>query len=192
MRRNLFTPSSSPVTVEPATATLRALTLGALLLLNGTGALALPDDASQPMHIEAEQAEIDQHKRQFIYTGEVTVKQGTLSVTADHMVVDYVERDSKQTVTRITATGNPAHYSQQLEEDEGRVWANARKIVYHTENEKIDLKGNAHLTQLGNEISGETINYDVTAGRVDASSGTDARTKMILTPASSGQNASKE
>ena len=174
-----FTPYSNPRRVRRDFA---SACIGGALLIAAAAAVALPGDADQPIHVEARQAEIDQQKRQFIYTGEVTVNQGTLSVTADRMVVEYEQRDNKQTITRITATGNPAVYSQQLEEDEGRVQANARKIVYHAKDEKIDLEGDARLTQQGNEMTGEIIKYDVVAGRVDASSGDNGRTSMILNP----------
>ena len=142
-------------------------------------ALGLPEDANQPIHIRAEQAEIDHNAELVIYRGSVEVDQGTLRVTADEMRVEY--RDQK--VVRITALGSPAKYQQQLDADQEQVEADASTIVYHTQQETLDLKGNAFLRQEGNEITGDFIKYDIVAGKVDAKSSEADPVRMILQPA---------
>lgn len=95
------------------------------------------------------------------------------------MTVEY--RDQK--VVRITAIGKPAHYQQQIDADKEQVKARSSTIIYHTQDEKLDLVGNAYLFQEGNEITGELIKYDIVAGKVDAESGTKGPVRMILQPA---------
>lgn len=151
----------------------------AALLGAGAGASALPEDADQPIHIRADHAEIDQQAQRVIYRGAVQVDQGTLQVTAAEMIVEYQD----QQVTRITAHGTPAKYRQQIDEESGEVNADARTIIYHTRDERLDLEGEALLIQDGNEITGERIRYDIVAGRVDAESGPEAPVRMILQPA---------
>ncbi|MCZ6659029.1 MAG: lipopolysaccharide transport periplasmic protein LptA [Gammaproteobacteria bacterium] len=141
---------------------------------------AVPGDADEPIHIQAENAEIDQENQQVTYFGSVQINQGTLQVNAERMIVDYRE----QKVVRITATGSPARYLQQLEAAEGTVQANASTIIYYTQAERIDLKGNANLTQKGNRITGELIQYDIVAGKVEATAPDKGRVKMVLQPAS--------
>jgi len=85
-------------------------------------------------------------------------------------------------VIRLTARGNPAYYSQKLKSNQETMQADARTIVYHTRDEKVDLEGNAHLTQQGNDFRGELIEYDIRAGRVDAASAEPKRIQMILQP----------
>jgi len=109
----------------------------------------------------------------------VRIDQGTLRVTADEMIVEYLNKK----VVKITATGNPAHYQQQLEENESQVRADALTIVYHTLEERLDLRGNAFLTQDGNEITGDFIRYDIVAGKVEAEAAEDGRVIMVLEPA---------
>jgi lipopolysaccharide transport protein LptA len=87
-----------------------------------------------------------------------------------------------QKVVRITAEGNLAHYEQQLNPDEDRVIANAETIVYHTQTERVELMGQAHLTQNDNEFRGALIEYDMRAGKVNAS-GSEGRVEMIFAPA---------
>jgi len=141
--------------------------------------MALPEDADQPIHIRADNAEIDQQQGLVIYRGAVRVDQGTLRVTADEMTVEYVE----QKVTRITAIGTPAHYQQQIEADKEQVKAHSSTIIYHTQEERLDLKGDAFLTQEGNEITGDLIKYDIVAGKVDAKAENEGPVRMILQPA---------
>lgn len=140
---------------------------------------ALPEDADQPIHIRADNAEIDQDQQLVIYRGDVQVDQGTLRVTADEMTVEYQD----QKVVRITATGAPAHYRQQLDANKEQVRAHSSTIIYHTQDERLDLLGNAFLTQEGNEITGDQIKYDIVAGKVDAQSQSQERVRMVLQPA---------
>jgi lipopolysaccharide export system protein LptA len=159
---------------------VRRAGLGALLgLLLPAVVLALPEDADQPIEIEAESAELDQNAGKVVYRGSVEVTQGTMRVFADQMTVDYED----QKVVRITAVGTPARYRQQLESDKGEVRAHARTIVYHTQEERVHLEREAFLEQGGNEIAGELINYDIVAGKVSAESGGEGPVRVIVQPA---------
>ncbi len=151
-----------------------------LSLMYSGAALALATDADQPIHIEGDDAEIDQANETIVYTGSVEVVQGTLRVRGDKMVV----KISGDQVERITTIGSPARYRQQLEDDQGEVNAHADSIVYHTARERVYLNGSASLVQQGNQLEGESIRYDIVNGRVDASAAdTQGRVKMVLDPA---------
>ena len=141
--------------------------------------MALPEDADQPIHIRADSAEMDQQQGLVTYRGKVQADQGTMRVTADVMTVEYVD----EKVVRITAKGTPAHYQQQIEADQQQVKGHSSTIVYHTQDERVDLKGNAFLTQEGNEITGDLIKYDIVAGKVDAKADKKDPVYMILQPA---------
>ncbi len=154
----------------------------ALLCLALAGpAHALRSDADQPIHIEGDDAEIDQNNETIVYTGSVEVVQGTLRVRGDKMVV----KVKGNQVERITTIGSPARYEQELEDDQGNVNAHADSIIYHTAQERIYLNGKAALAQKGNELRGESIRYDVVNGKVDASAGDKpGRVSMKLDPQS--------
>ena len=144
-------------------------------------AWSLRSDASQPIHIEGDDAEIDQANETIVYTGSVQVAQGTLRVFGERMVVK-VKGDQ---VERITTIGGPARYRQQLEDGQGDVEAYADAIIYHTAEERIYLSGSASLKQKGNLLEGESIRYDIVNGKVDASAGDQpGRVRMQLDPAS--------
>ncbi len=181
----MFYPSSLKI-LSFSAQTLRSWCPGAcvwllaiLSLSDAQPAVALRNDADQPIHIEGDDAEIDQSNETIVYTGSVEVVQGTLRVFGERMVVK-IKGDQVQ---QIITEGGPARYRQRLEDDQGDVEAEAESIIYHTSEERIYLNGEATLTQLGNTLSGESIRYDIVNGKVDASAGdTPGRVRMILVP----------
>ena len=142
-------------------------------------AFALPEDSQQPINIHADSAELDQNKNIAIYHGSVKMEQGTMTVTGDKMTIELED----QQVVRIIAEGERAHYQQQIKPDESMVLADAKKITYFTAEERVELIGNAHLTQDNNEFTGELIKYNTNEGKVDASSNGQGSVQMILQPA---------
>ena len=156
------------------------LSLAALpLLFIACEAAALPEDSQQPIHIHSDTAELDQNRNVAIYHGSVKMEQGTMTVTGDTMTVELQD----QLVVRIIAEGARAHYQQQVRPDESMVFADAKKIVYFTQEERVELTGDAYLTQDKNEFTGELIKYDVNAGKVDASANGQGKVQMVLQPA---------
>ncbi len=137
---------------------------------------AVPEDAEQPIHIRADAAELDEAKGLATYRGDVRMDQGTMRVTADTMIIELKDEQ----VVKITAEGNRAHYQQRLRKDEAEVLADARTIIYHTQDERVELVGDAFLTQDGNEFTGQVITYDIRAGKVDATAKEAGGVQMIL------------
>ncbi len=181
---NAYTPSSSRTSsskspVRAAASRLRAGTLTLALLLGSTTALALPEDADQPINIRADTVEYDQTGNRIIYRGSVQVDQGTLRVTAEIMTIDLQDGNK---VKRITAEDTPARYRQQIEVGKEPVRAEALTIIYHTQDERVDLKGAANLEQEGSTLTGDLIVYDIVAGRVDATATEEAPVTMTLQP----------
>jgi len=152
---------------------------GLVLLIGAHGAWALPEDADQPINIRADTVEYDQTGNRIIYRGSVQVDQGTLRVTAEIMTIDLQDGNK---VKRITAEDTPARYQQQIEVDKELVRAEALTIIYHTQDERVDLKGAANLEQEGSTLTGDLIVYDIVAGRVDASATEEAPVTMVLQP----------
>lgn len=175
-----MTPAHASYGTARAPVTAALALAASILLLGAAQALALPDDANQPIEIDAERAEMDRNAGTVTYTGSVKAQQGTMQVTADRMTIQVED----QKVVRITAEGGPARYQQLLEADKGLVKANARTIVYHTREEQVDLRGGAFLEQGGTAIRGELIHYDVVAGKANAESGDQEPVHVIVQPAS--------
>ena len=102
-----------------------------------------------------------------------------MTVTGDKMTIELQD----QLVVRIVAEGDRAHYQQQVKPDESIVFADAKKIVYLTQEERVELSGDAYLTQDKNEFTGELIKYNVREGKVDAQANGQGKVQMILQPA---------
>ncbi len=130
-------------------------------------ALASNDDNSQqPVHIEADRAEIDEALGVMTYTGHVIVRQGGIEMRADEVVVYSKEGE----LQRITAQGQPAHYLQ--ERADGKiVKGSSQRMEYNANSKQVLLMDKAQFWQGGNRFSGNRIQYDPDAERVLANAG---------------------
>lgn len=151
-------------------------------LLASVPAWSLRADSAQPIHIRAASAEFDEPNGQAVYGGGVEVRQGTLRVTGERLQVDY--QDAK--VRRIVATGGPARYQQELEQERGLVKAAASTIVYHAGQDRIDFQGAARLTQAGNAVTGELIRYNIVSEAVDGERTDQGPVRVTLLPTEGG------
>jgi len=159
----------SPVTISVSGQTSRFLLL---LVICAFSILAVAgnDDAQQPVHIEADRAEIDEALGVMTYTGHVVVVQGGIEIRADTVVVYSKEGD----LQRITAQGQPVHYSQKRV-DEKTVKGVSQRMEYSAGSKQVLLLGKAEFWQGGNRFSGNRIQYDPGTERVIANAGSDTR-----------------
>ncbi len=129
---------------------------------------ALPTDSEQPIHIVSNAAERDAKRGITIYSGDVQMNQGTLSIKADRVVI---HSDSNNKVSKIIATGSPAHYQQIPEIDQPLVVAKGNTIVYSIRKDQLRLTDKASLQQNdGTTLTGNSILYDIKAAVVKAES----------------------
>jgi len=160
---------------------LRLLLITTWILLPGA-IQALPSDKEQPIHIQSDNAEIDDGKGISIYRGNVNVDQGTMNLKADVVTV-YNNEDG---ITKVIAVGDPAHYRQQTEADEPFTHAFGKTINYFISDERIELRENAKLQQSQDSFTGDRIDYDMRARKVNAYSnqrpGGKSRVEMVLQP----------
>ena len=99
-----------------------------------------------------------------IYSGRVTIDQGTLHIDADE----------------VRVISNATEVVQIIK-------AHARLITYFTQQERIHLAGSAFLEQTNDTFRGELLHYDVASGTVDLKGGTKengGRVNVVLTPKS--------
>lgn len=151
------------------------VTLGFSALTN-----ALPSDRQQPIKIESDQAEQDEKRGTTTYTGSVVIRQGTIKINADKVTV-FSNTDQ---VDKIVCVGNPAHYQQLPDPQDGMVFASADTIEYYLSRDKIYLLKNASLEQNGSVITGEKIDYDIKAEVVKATAGRNKKERihMVIPP----------
>jgi len=127
-----------------------------LLLPFSTAGWSLSTDKNKPMTIEADSVEIDDKKGITVYRGNIDVKQGTLHVTGDTLVIERV----KGKVKTVTVVGKPARYAQRPDDKKTDVVATARKLQIYPKRDLVRLERNAKITQEGDVFTGNVIEYD--------------------------------
>lgn len=151
------------------------LSLGGLLGLGQ--AAAKESDFRQPVTIDAGRQLVELADNKVTFSDRVVVRQGTIDVRADELVVIRNE----QGLQSMTARGAPATYQQTL--DNGQpVKAEAREIHFDMRARTITLVQDAKLTQNDNIVTGYRIRYHIDREQMEAESqgGTDRVTTIFL------------
>ncbi len=141
---------------------------------------ALPDDQNQPINIVSDSISFNEKSGTATYLGNVVMKQGSIQVKADKIIVFYTKQ--QDTFERVLAEGRPAKYQQKPAENKAMVFASAQRIEYDMKNKRINLKQNARLEQEGNTFQGEKITYDLNKKHINASSKQSGRVHMVIQP----------
>ena len=137
-----------------------------LALLTGAAApaLALPDDANQPIRIQANAATLDDRRSTAVYTGNVIITQGSMRLTGGRVTLTL---DNAGEVQKLVSNGSPATF-RQTPAGGKQVDARALVIEYHADTERVVLIDEAFLEQSGNTFQGQRITYDIQRQVVDA------------------------
>lgn len=147
---------------------------------------AAPSDQDKPVTVEANSAQLDDKGGLSVYSGNVSITQGSLLITADKVTAYHKNGD----ISKIIATGNPAHYEQAADSKGGAVHASANTINYLTDERKIVLTDHATLEQQGNIVQGQNITYDMkrkignATSNAKTSQSEEGRVKMVFQPKS--------
>lgn len=152
-----------------------------LSVLFATAVFALPSDRQAAISVDADRAQLNEKTGITDYQGSVVIKQGSLLIEADRVTI----YSNKGQVNKITCIGQPAHYQQQPNAEDGLVNAYGNTIEYYLDTETITLIKNASLEQQGSTLRGDHINYDLKAELVEArgSDNNQQRVHMVI-PAS--------
>jgi lipopolysaccharide export system protein LptA len=124
------------------------------------GASALKGhDSRSPIDVDADRIEVLDDSRQAIFSGNVRVRQGSLSIDADRIRVAYDRPASGDPVVRrLDAEGNV-----RLQSPSER--ATSRFAIYDVEARILTLVGNVKLTQGQTKLEGNRVTIDLASGR---------------------------
>lgn len=145
---------------------------------------ALPSDKNETIRGSADNLTVDQKNGVATYTGAVKIQQGSLIISANSIVI-HTNPDSS--VEKMIATGSPARFQQQPDQDQNVVTAAAQQITYTPNNEHLLLVEDASVEQNGAVMSGPRIDYDLAkevmkaAGNTSAS-GNGQRIEIVIPP----------
>jgi lipopolysaccharide export system protein LptA len=152
-----------------------------LCALLAPAALSLPEDRTQAIVINADQALRDEKQGLTVYSGNVQLDQGTLHIAADRITIYRIVEDGD----KIVAEGKPARMQQIPNVGEELMHAKAGKIEYYKAEERVLLKQDAQIEQGGSIVTGQTIEYFVSEQLVKAKSDeaqVDNRVHVVIPP----------
>lgn len=163
---------------NPNNAWRRAI-IASVLFSASLPVLAVTGDTNQPIHIDSAQQSLDMQGNTVTFTGNVVVKQGTIAVHADKVVVTRAEGTQGQEV--IEAFGKPVTFFQM--QDNGKpIKGNAQNVRYELAQDKVTLTGNAYLEQQDSNIKGDRITYLVKRQQMEAVGNNGGRVTTVLVP----------
>lgn len=149
------------------------------LLCVSTSSWALKSDTKQPINISSNSQELDVQNNIATFTGDVRLRQGTIDIHADKVVVTRPSSNAKEQT--IIAYGKPATFHQIM--DDGKpIDGEALKMRYDTKTEFLKMTDHAVLIQDGSEIKGNVITYKIDEQRLVAKSGDKQRVTTVIQP----------
>jgi lipopolysaccharide export system protein LptA len=153
---------------------------------------ASEEDFSQPIKIGSNTQFIDGKNKTALYKEDVLITQGSLLIEADEVEVIASDGSGREI---FIARGNPASYSQSLE-DGTPVSAKANEIRYEVVNRTISLAGNAELQQDSSKVQGDKITFDMITEQLLATGGAgengEGRVTTVFTPDTIRKTSSKK
>ncbi|GIU38855.1 lipopolysaccharide transport periplasmic protein LptA [Shewanella colwelliana] len=157
---------------------LNNLILASMLTLISFSSAAKVNDLMQEVKISAASQEADIKNNQIIFNGPVEVTQGSIKIKADELRAFSKENSTGRI---LVATGNPATYSQVMED--GRpASASAKEIRYELSTRTLTLVGDATLEQEGSQVTGNQIRYNIEQQQLIAESTGNDRVITIIQP----------
>jgi lipopolysaccharide export system protein LptA len=135
-----------------------------------------------PVTVTADRAEW-QKGGAMVYTGNVAMASSTLTMKGDRLEL----RQQAQGQYRALLTGSPARLDHAAVPgttgaESQPVSAQAKSLAYDSASGVVQIDGGAHLVRGSDEITGETIRYDVTARRIAASGGQGGQVRIVIQP----------
>lgn len=121
-----------------------------------------------------------------VYTGNVKLSSDTLKLDGDRLELDQLGGGEY----RAKVTGAPAHLQHDGEpaakgtkqDAEAPVTARAKTLIYDSKSGLVDVIGDALVTRGEDQITGETIRYNVIERRIQAAGGDKGQVRIVIQP----------
>lgn len=143
------------------------------LLMLSSLAVALPEDAKQPIETESLSSELLLEEGIVIYHGSdakpATVSQGTLVITGTEIRI--VRKND--VLQSVTASGKPARFQQQPAADQALIQASGELITLDNTTHVLTIETAAEFSQAGNTMSAPHIDYNLDTRRANANGSAD-------------------
>jgi lipopolysaccharide export system protein LptA len=141
---------------------LRNTCLAFVLLISATATLALPEDRQLPITGRSDEKTIETATGLVTLSGNVFITQGNLEIFADHTTLE-TNQTTKQ-LEQLIADGTPARFIDLPNLTSSKVEVSGSKIEFYPNKDLIITTGNAEISQNGNIVHGERIEYNTVTG----------------------------
>lgn len=150
---------------------MRRWALAAVLFAGAAGA------QNGPLSIDADKAELDEQRGVSIYTGDVRLSQGNLTLTGQQLSIRRVDGEDN---IRAVMRGEPAVLTQSAQPGQAGVSATAGSMTYETASRRLLLEAGAELRRGEDVLTAERIEYNVDAQRMQASGNGKERVRITI------------
>lgn len=158
--------------------------------------LAERADRDKPIHLESDQATVQDANKLATFTGNVVFTQGTLVIRADKMTV----KEDANGFQYATAFGNLASFRQKRDGKDDYIEGWSERMEYDGKADKVQLFKKARLKRGHDEVHGDYIAYDAINEffQVTSNNGTstqtnaDGRVRAVIQPKKKEQNPKDE
>lgn len=132
-------------------------------------AVAEQADRDKPVNLEADRVSVDESRKVQIFEGNVRLSKGTLTITADRLMVSQDEAGYQRGVA--TGTTVLPHFSQKREGTDEYIEGEAERIEHDASAEKTEFFGQAWVKSGLDEVRGQYISYDAKTEKYLVTSG---------------------
>lgn len=153
-----------------------------VLSLLPVSAMALRADRTKPVDISANSANLNNTTGVCVYTGNVTVDQGTTHLRAEQLTT---YSNANRQIYKAVAVGKLARYWTLPDGHKHNLHANADTITYYPIKGIVILVGQAEITQGQDSFKGAHIVYNVNQQEIVSQPIGHSRTEIVLHPKSS-------
>lgn len=146
-------------------------------------AQAKQTDKNQPININASSFAGSQDSGKIVFTGSVTLDQGTFHADGAQ-ATGYTDPDDTSQWQRVVLVGSPAHF-RQTQDNGTLVHGQGATIDYKVSENTVILSGNASVVQQGRgEFHGEKLIYNTDTGEIQGTPAAGGRVHITLQPRS--------
>ena len=163
-----------------------SLLAGFSLMLLALPLAARDSDNQQPIAIEADSLELRELEKISIYTGNVSLKQGSLEISSERLVIHFNDAGD---LVLMEMSGTPARL-RRLDNDNREMRGQALRINYRESEALLELVDQARFSHAGDTIESNLIRINTEDNNIQAgSSDTDERVKMLIKPRNDADSA---
>lgn len=139
---------------------------------------AAPEEERGPIHVVTREAIRDEVNGSTILLGDVTLRQGSLQITADQVTLERVVREGD----RISASGSPATVRQESASGGDPIYAEAGRILYQGPKAMLQLFDSVMVQQGNSTMRCERVDYLMNREYLRALGANGQRVQTIIPP----------